>query len=235
MEGADQTLAARLVRTPGAHAQLVPFRRSARRQPEPTWAYAGFLFYCYQNPSYGDLDAIFSGTVDLALIAEQWDELVRIAASLKARTAKAHDVMQRLVGSPADRCSKALTALGEVLKTTYILRYITDPVLRAAVQLQLNRGEARHALARKVFFAELGEFVRGDYEEIMNKASCLSLLSNAVIASNIPAMGSIVDAMRNEGREVRDEDLAHVWPLLRRHITVSGSYSFGFEEPPAAA
>ncbi len=44
---------------------------------------------------------------------------------------------------------------------------------RRSVQMQLNRGEARHALARKIFFGELGEFMRGDYEEIMNKASCL--------------------------------------------------------------
>jgi hypothetical protein len=32
----------------------------------------------------------------------------------------------------------------------------------------IHRDEARHALARRLFFAELGEFVRGDYAEIMN-------------------------------------------------------------------
>ena len=34
------------------HAQLVPFQLSARRQPEPTWTDAGFLFYCYQTPFF---------------------------------------------------------------------------------------------------------------------------------------------------------------------------------------
>ncbi|HEX7550989.1 MAG TPA: Tn3 family transposase [Candidatus Methylomirabilis sp.] len=88
--------------------------------------------------------------------------------SIKHRTAKAHDVMQRLVSSaPVDRLAKALTALGRLVKTTYILRYIADPALRGAVHLQFNRDEARHALARRLFFAELGEFLRGDYEEIM--------------------------------------------------------------------
>jgi len=35
------------------------------------------------------LEPLFRGTVDLALIAEQWDQLVRIAASLRDRTAPA--------------------------------------------------------------------------------------------------------------------------------------------------
>ena len=45
---------------------------------------------------YGPLDAVFHGTVDLALIREQWDQLVRVAASLRHRTAPAqgHSVFQ---------------------------------------------------------------------------------------------------------------------------------------------
>ena len=42
------------------------------------------------------------------------------------------------------------------------------------MQLQLNRGEGRHQLARRLFFANQGAFQTGDYDEIMNKATCLS-------------------------------------------------------------
>jgi TnpA family transposase len=41
---------------------------------------------------------------------------------------------------------------------SYILRYIHVEELRRRVQLQLNRGESRHALARWLFFANRGEF-----------------------------------------------------------------------------
>lgn len=89
-------------------------------------------------------------------------------------------ILDRLAGgSPADRLAKALTALGEVVKTVYILRYLHDPVLQQRVQLQLNRGESRHTLASWLFFANQGIFRTGDYEEIMNKVSALSLLSNS--------------------------------------------------------
>ena len=65
--------------------------------------------------------------------------------------------------------------------TIHILRYIQEEKLRDAIQLQLNRGEFRHILAKSLFFANWGSFRSGDYEEVMNKASCLSLLSNAIL------------------------------------------------------
>ena len=60
------------------------------------------------------------------------------------------------------------------------------------VQLQLNRGEHRHILAKWLFFANRGEFRDGDINEIMNKTSCLSLLSNAVVIWNTIHMQKIV-------------------------------------------
>jgi TnpA family transposase len=56
------------------------------------------------------------------------------------------------------------------------------------MQLQLNRGERHHQLARRLFFANQGAFQIGDYEEIMNKATCLSLLSNAAVVWNTVQM-----------------------------------------------
>jgi TnpA family transposase len=149
---------------------------------------------------YGPLQPLFRNTINLALIIEQWDELVRLAASLKDRLTPAHVVMQRLINAPAaDRLAGALTQLGRLAKTIHILRYIHEEPLRQAIQLQLNRGEFRHILARHLFFANQGDLRSGDYEEVMNKASCLSLLSNAVLVWNTVQMTRIVEQLRNPG------------------------------------
>jgi TnpA family transposase len=193
------------------------------------------LYKLDKNADYGPLEPSFRGTVDAALIAEQWDHLVRIAASLKNRTAPAHVVLQRLINaSPADRVSKALTALGRICKTIFILRYIADEPLRRMIQRQLNRGEARHALARWIFFANQGEFRVGDYEEIMNKASCLSLLSNAAVLWNTLQMARITQQLRDAGNEIADEDLAHVWPLQRSRIIPNGTYFLNWPQAEPA-
>ncbi len=65
---------------------------------------------------YGPLQPLLRGTIDISIIIEQWDQLVRLVASLKARMAPAHVVMQRLANAPAaDRLTNALTQLGRLV------------------------------------------------------------------------------------------------------------------------
>ena len=178
---------------------------------------------------YGPLQPLFRNTINIALIIEQWDELVRLAASLKDRLTPAHVVMQRLINAPAaDRLAGALSQLGRLAKTIHILRYIHEEPLRQAIQLQLNRGEFRHILAKWLFFANQGNLRSGDYEEVMNKASCLSLLSNAVLIWNTVQMTRIVAQLRDTRQQVSDDDLARVSPLAHAHVIPSGSY---FQSP----
>jgi TnpA family transposase len=142
------------------------------------------LYKINRETAYGCLEPLFRGGIDTELIREQWDQLVRIASSLRQRTGPAH------------------------------------------VVVQLNRGESRHDLARWLFFANQGEFRTGDYEEIMNKASCLSLLSNAVLVWNTVRMGEIVARLRATGETVSDEDLARISPLAYAHVIPNGTYVF---------
>jgi hypothetical protein len=94
-------------------------------------------------------------------------------------------------------------------------------------KLQLNRGEYRHDLAaRCLFFANRGEFRTGDVDEIMNKASCLSLLSNAVLVWNSKRIEEIVGRLRVDANDVRDSDLARVSPLMFAHVIPNGTYRF---------
>jgi len=183
------------------------------------------LYRVDRSHDYGVFSPLLSKTVDLNLIEEQWEEMIRVAISLKKRTTPAHLIVQRLTNSyPADRLSKAFTSLGRILKTLYILRYLTDPSLRQTVQLQLNKGEYRHKLPRRVFFADQGEFTTGDYEEIMNKASCLSLVSNAILYWNTIKINDIVESLRAQGEVITNESLSHISLLPFKHVLPNGTY-----------
>jgi hypothetical protein len=61
----------------------------------------------------------------------------------------------------------------------------------------------------------------------MNKASCLSLLSNAVLVWNTVQMGEIVARVRVAGETVSDEDLARISPPAYAHVIPNGTYVFG--------
>jgi len=173
------------------------------------------------------LASIFRGTIDVALIAEQWDQLVRIASSLRSRTTPAHVVLDRLAGNSTDRLSKALTMLGRAVKTIHVLRYVQDAQLRARIGRQLNRGESRHALAKRLFFANQGAFRRGDRDEIMNKSTALSVLSNAVLVWNSVQFAKIIEGLEGStGDAVELADLARISPLASAHVIPSGTYRF---------
>ena len=183
------------------------------------------LYKVDKNHDYGIFTPLLTKTADIDIVEEQWEEMLRVVLSLKQRTAPAHVIVRRLTNSfPADRLSKAFTNLGRILKTQYILRYLTDPRLRQTVQLQLNKGEYRHKLPRRVFFADQGEFTTGDYEEIMNKASCLSLVSNAILYWNTIKINEIVESLRAQGEVIENETLSHISLLPFKHVVPNGTY-----------
>jgi len=77
---------------------------------------------------------------------------------------------------------------------------------------------------RWVFFANQGEFTTGDYEEIMNKASCLSLVSNAILYWNTSRINKIIHDLRKQGEQVEDETLSNISLLPHKHILPNGTY-----------
>jgi TnpA family transposase len=115
------------------------------------------LYGLDRSRSYGALDPLLR-TVDTAVILEQWDHIVRIAASIRDRSSPAHVVVNRLAANASDRPAKALTMLGRIVRTPFIMRYLHEAKMRDRVQLQLNRGEGRHALSKRLFFGNDGVF-----------------------------------------------------------------------------
>lgn len=183
------------------------------------------LYRIDKNKDYGEIDALLRKTVDMELIKEQWEPMLRVVASLRKKLTPAHIIIQRLANtSPADRLSKAFTHLGRLEKTQYILDYVTDPLLRRKAHVQLNKGEYRHKLPRWVFFANQGEFQTGDYEEMMNKASCLSLVSNTILYWNTKKIGGIIDHLRSQGEEISEETISRISLLPYKHVIPNGTY-----------
>lgn len=174
-----------------------------------------------------ELEPLFHDDIDPELIVEQWDNLVRVAASLKHRLVSAHVIAKRLINSsPSNRLAKALTHLGRLVKTIYLLRYIDDAGLRRKILIQLNRGEQRHNLAKHVFFANQSEFTTGDYFKMVNKASCLSILSNAILIYNTLRIEEFLKEAKVKGEIFSPEEITRISPLPFRHVIVNGTYDF---------
>src|SRR5262245_23826434 len=64
------------------------------------------------------------------------------------------------------------------------------------------------------------------YYQMMNRASCLSLLSNAVLVYNTLRIGRVLEQAKAQGQAFTLEAMAHISPLARRHVIVNGIYDF---------
>lgn len=61
----------------------------------------------------------------------------------------------------------------------------------------------------------------------MNKASCLSLVSNAILYWNTIKTNDIVTNLRVQGEVIEDETLAHISLLPFEHVVPNGTYFGG--------
>ena len=58
----------------------------------------------------------------------------------------------------------------------------------------------------------------------MNKASCLSLVSNAILYWNTIQIDSIVENLRQQGEHIDSETLSHISLLPFKHVIPNGTY-----------
>jgi hypothetical protein len=57
-----------------------------------------------------------------------------------------------------------------------------------------------------------------------NKASCLSLVSNAILYWNTIKINDIGESLRQQEEEIDDETLSHISLLPFRHVVPNGTY-----------
>jgi TnpA family transposase len=170
------------------------------------------------------LSPLIGGSLNLKLIEQQFVELVRLAASIKQGTVTASLILRKLGSYPRQNSlALALRELGRIERTLFTLHWLQDPALRRRVQVGLNKGEARNALARAVFFYRLGEIRDRSFENQRYRASGLNLVIAAISLWNTVYLERAILALRQQ-QPVDDALLKHLSPLGWEHINLTGDY-----------
>ena len=140
------------------------------------------LYVADARAAYAALTPMVGGTVDFRIIGENWYETLRLTASIKAGTVAPSALRRRLAAYPKQNAlAKTLREIGRLERTLFTLDWISDPALRRRASAGLNKGEARNALARAIFFHRLGEIRDRTLENQRYRASGLNLAVAAVI------------------------------------------------------
>ena len=179
------------------------------------------------------LAPLVGGYVDQGHIAAHWDDVLRLGASIRASTVTASAMLKKLSAYPRQNgLAVALREIGRIERTLFTLEWLKNVDLRRRTNAGLNKGEARNALARAVFFYRLGEMRDRSFESQAYRASGLNLLVAAIILWNTVYLERAFAELGRQGRDVRLELAKHVSPLGWEHIGLTGDYVWSSADQP---
>jgi len=123
--------------------------------------------------------------INTNLIKSNWEDILRLTASLKTKMVTASQLFSRLNSYTKEPVLyKALKEFGRLVKTYYILNYAEDVLLRQKIEKQLNRIELSNKFSKAVFFANSQEFRVGSTSEQRIIVACQSLIQNCIVLWN---------------------------------------------------
>jgi TnpA family transposase len=182
--------------------------------------------YIYDGPNrYPTIKGLIAGKINVKHIRTHWDEVLRLAASIKQGTVTASLMLRKLGSYPRQNgLAVALRELGRIERTLFTLEWLQNVELRRRVQIGLNKGEAKNALARAIFFNRLGEMRDRSFENQRYRASGLNLVVAAIILWNTVYLDRSTAALKKHGGVVDEQLLQHLSPLGWEHINLTGDY-----------
>ncbi|GAA1100581.1 hypothetical protein GCM10009642_43880 [Nocardiopsis metallicus] len=198
-------------------------------QFSPRLADAGSATLYRTDPAadYGPLNNLTRTRINTGLITDSWDELLRVAASLRSGAVKASELFRYLAGGGTPTpIGRALMELGRLDRSIYLASYFDDELLRRRVNTQLNRQESRHTLARKIFHGQKGELRQRYREGMEDQLGALGFMVNVVILWNTVYTARAIEQIRAEGTRVHAADIARLSPLGSEHLNMLGRYNF---------
>jgi len=171
-------------------------------------------------------------TINEDAIRDNWDDLLRLVATIKLKENTASDIFRRLNSySRQHALYQTLKAFGQIIKSLFILRYVDDLALRQAIEKQLNKVELANRFTRAVAVGNPREYTQTEKEEQEIAEGCNRLIRNSIICWNYLYLTRQVEKAPDAGAR---ENLLHLIaahsPMSWAHINMLGEYDFSEEK-----
>jgi len=186
-----------------------------------------------KGTKYQHIDALFSDHIDWKLIETHWRDLMQVVLSIRAGKISSVTLLRKLGHeSRKNRLYQAFRELGRVVRTVFLLQYLSDPEMRKQITEMTNKVEAYNGFAGWLFFGGEGIIAENDPEEQEKIIKYNDLVANAVIFQNVVDVSRVLGELIAEGYPVKREDVAALSPYLTRHIKRFGDYFIDLSAPP---
>lgn len=168
--------------------------------------------------------------LNIDLIKQNWDDILRISATIKLRYASSSQLFKKINSySKQHTLYKALKEFGRLRKTLFVLRYMQDIGFRQAIEKQLNRGENSNKFSKAVAFGNNQEIMFEEKEEQEIAENCRQLIKNAIILWNYLYLVKMLQSDDHAMAQYALVTLKKGNVLAWKHILLHGEYDLSRE------
>ena len=178
-----------------------------------------------------ELAEIVQPVISLRLIKEEWDNLVRIAASVETGHTAATVALARFGSASSDSATyRAGVHLGRLIRSIYLCDFLLSEDLRRLVNRILVHGEALHQLQRAILNGTFSK-PRGQHlEDLQAISGALRLMINLCLAWTTNKMQ---EHLLGDRAYLTDDEmawLAATSPAHHGNINFRGIFSFPVQQ-----
>src|SRR5438093_5471591 len=170
-----------------------------------------------KDTRYRHIDNLFSASIDWDLIETHWQDLLQVVLSIKAGTVSSALLLRRLgIYSRRNRLYQAFSELGRVIRTAFLLEYLSSAQLREQITAS-TKSRRTTGSQNGCFSVAKGSSQRGSPGRAGEAAEVQPPADHAVAMQNVIDLTRAVRALIAEGYPVRREDLAALSPYQTRY------------------
>ena len=178
---------------------------------------------------YKHIDDIFTQPINWKLIQTHYQEMLRVAVSIRLGRISSSTILRRFGNKNQSRLALAFRELGKVIRTKFLLQYIDTAELRKIISAATNKSEAFNNFIQWVFFGSEGIIQENVAHEQRKMIKYSHLVANMVCLYNVQNMTRVIRELQAEGVEVTSELLGFLSPYRTWHINRFGDYVLDYE------
>ena len=176
---------------------------------------------------YQHIDSLFKETIDWDLLEKHWTDLMQVALSIRAGKLQPSILLRKLGHeSRKNRLYQAFRELGRVIRTIFLLHYISDIPLREQITKTTNIVERYNQFCQWIRFALGGLMAENDPEEQQKLVRYTDIVANALMVQNVADLTGALEKLEQRGYPIKSEDIEHLSAYMTEHLQRFGDYTF---------
>jgi TnpA family transposase len=186
-----------------------------------------------EDSTYQYIEPLFKGVANWNLIQTHYHDLMRVVLSIKAGKVMPSTLLRKLGSySKKNRLYQAFLELGKVVRTMFLLDFISNAKMRSEINAITNIVEKYHHFLDWVFFGKDGAITENDPIEQEKRFKYLDLVASAVILQNTVDMSLAIQTLMAQGEVIHCRYVKALSPYLTRHLKRYGDYVVNLQNIP---